>query len=785
MNVWHPFLQNFFAAPNSATEKYSELFHKKDRADLVAAYVEHIADHKRALLLPYTPGTDAESQITTWYALTPDGNDLEILRESVESFIGPWPYGFAQSEQWLATPRGNEIDELVYEFTEGRFFTFQTHDAVKNEIETAIKLRNDVLRAYEHRPVRDGPLHPRDLFRNLETALLSHDREAAEQTFEELDTRGHLEEVNRLYLQVVMRGTFGQSQELLDDPQILDVVKSQPPNRVKEKLLTALYDVHIQPLEGDPTPTRAQTTFATTIHDTYGAVFKNQPPVRTKEVATLYGLHALTTGINNSIADLITEYIDHHPTNVTPLLTHTVEVLRETTPPDTAIQQTPSAEIAIQNRNYKEAITQAATMPTGPQKAKIILIAAYELMGDSGELMGDSGAATEALEHARLGLNELDALTTTDRDFLHETRQLRSIITELRTRISRPTSWNELLVRLHRNDHIPDLHAHLAETHLAIEAHNDTDSRNLTALILSDNPNVREQLADLTPRLIEDVARASQSLSRRSLLDVRLSLVTHLCELEAINPSQLENLKTLLDHLLDNGIPPSEYTDVIDYLLMLWEQHNLAAFPIHLPWAIEMVELISAFPIGNGAKAREFATAVILATQQNPLKRYLSPIQATILDDVIHDLDIHVPGLTPVVDSDPATSNDEDPSKTDQSPTIIERLTDALRKKTVGIYTLRERTGTRVKHVLEAWHPEITVIVRSDHQASKELAALSASADVMVITKRSAKHAATKCISESRPEGKPILEPVGVGSASIIESLSRHYLDLGEAVATP
>ena len=86
----------------------------------------------------------------------------------------------------------------------------------------------------------------------------------------------------------------------------------------------------------------------------------------------------------------------------------------------------------------------------------------------------------------------------------------------------------------------------------------------------------------------------------------------------------------------------------------------------------------------------------------------------------------------------------------------------------IGIYTLTEQAGQRVRQFLRKMFPKAKVELNADHVATDKLKGLAANADIFVFAWKSSKHQAYFAAKEARGS-RPMLLPLGKGSASILE----------------
>jgi len=93
--------------------------------------------------------------------------------------------------------------------------------------------------------------------------------------------------------------------------------------------------------------------------------------------------------------------------------------------------------------------------------------------------------------------------------------------------------------------------------------------------------------------------------------------------------------------------------------------------------------------------------------------------------------------------------------------------------KSICIYTLDESSGNRAREIIETVCPSASVSVNSDKSGSVGLKHQARSSDIFVMVWRAAKHAATIDIKQNRPKNKPLLQPEGKGSSSILRELEK------------
>ena len=206
----------------------------------------------------------------------------------------------------------------------------------------------------------------------------------------------------------------------------------------------------------------------------------------------------------------------------------------------------------------------------------------------------------------------------------------------------------------------------------------------------------------------------------------------------------------LLSDLLGAGISPSELGRLLADLGDRWLE---VAAPRRLDWAIAVLDVAIDYAGRTPATERYFG-GVLASVAQWPDR--VDQAQREALQSIAADLgdeDTFV-AILGVLGEDAAEVG----------------VSAALAGLILGIYTLTPGVAQRVERVLRARTDIAEVAVNSDHVSTKALVALARRADVMVVVKRSAKHAATDAIFRERSPESTIV-PSGKGSSAVLRSL--------------
>jgi hypothetical protein len=211
---------------------------------------------------------------------------------------------------------------------------------------------------------------------------------------------------------------------------------------------------------------------------------------------------------------------------------------------------------------------------------------------------------------------------------------------------------------------------------------------------------------------------------------------------------------TLIGTILELGAPAERRRELVDDFIALHARVDSAAY---LDAALDLFDTVLTFAAADTVP-REAAFAMLL----NALRRWrrrVRPDQWLIAQDLAAEAGA-AEAISQLIPADEADADVDG-----RSPR------DALRGKTVAIYTLTEPAAVRARDFLLRNFDGVDVILSSAHVANDQLGSLARSADVFVIATRSAKHPATTFIEVQRPPAQPPVYAAGKGSASLIRAV--------------
>jgi hypothetical protein len=672
-----------------------------------------------------------------WFVLCRDDATLRTIQSEVQAFIGP---SYARWDGVRATlDEDDPVERALLGFAGPRVLLFRTRtDDEYRDCWAAVRL----MRSVWHQRPRPEPESARSgaaLVTESELALAAGDRTAARDAFAELRRRGLLGAENLRFLEIRLLAADRRWSELASAADLGDLARLRRPWLVTEDLLTALYEARIVAHEQADDVAGAITATAAIVEELPG-LLAGRGPLRSADVLKLFALrHALP-----AVADpvRVRELIDEP--GLSPAERRWLTTIAESLTAPTAVRQT--AHDALLTGDLDGALALAQAEPPGRAQADVLIACADEL---------------QTLGSAEAALNALDALSDGDRSALLERKMVRSAVDRLRglfspeveQPLSTPQTWTAWLQRLLDEPDWPNSQAVAICGELEYSASDLSDSEAAGAL-----PRLVEQVADSPRRrALQDALPQIVGWLERQDLDVRLARPMHDAILTAVafatdrSPSSLETAYNATDGLIRAGVDEMGYQDILDRLDELWKRMAARA---NVPWYCDMLELLSFNP-GPRDQLISFSAATlpsVLGFARQLDSDILSTLAATVTSFGAEDLATQL--ISIAVDA--------------VKPEIDDTV---LAGRLVGIYTLTPQVAIRAREGIERRFPGVRVQIDSSLDSTQSLEHLAATADYLIVSIRSAKHAATDAIDRHRPRDLPTLITRGRGSSRMVEAL--------------
>lgn len=268
----------------------------------------------------------------------------------------------------------------------------------------------------------------------------------------------------------------------------------------------------------------------------------------------------------------------------------------------------------------------------------------------------------------------------------------------------------------------------------------DWDEALLTEVIdAEDTPLLR----DILPHLLNWLQQHTIFLSKENLLGILESLAAD----DTVSSQDLNLSSDILRFLVTDAVTPSEYSDAIDWLELIWIKVKSRD---SINYYLDAIDVLA-----DGTCANPGRRALLWTNCQEFLIRQwlrLDESQRLTASELAADL-IGNTGQFPSIH---------------RPQEAVESIGDVkLIGKKLAIYSLTEGAGRRAAAVLEKKYPGLQVFLNHDKTATSNLKNLAKTADFFIFSARSAAHQAWYPVSDIR---KDLIYPAGKGTSSIVRA---------------
>jgi hypothetical protein len=672
-----------------------------------------------------------------WFVLCADDPTLRQTQSEVQAFIGP---SYARWDGPRATLDGNDpIERAVLDFVGARVLRFRTDtDAEFTACWNAVKLMRSLWRQRPSAAVE--PAHSgASLLREFELGIAAGNAAGARLTLGELRRRGLLGDENLRFLEVRLLAAEGRWSDIAGAPDLADLAKVRRPWLVTEDLITALYQARLHPFELGANTSGALAAMRQTL-DQVPALFQTRGPLTAPEVVKAFALRRALPPAPDPVA---VRQLASQP-GLSEGDRGWLSAIADSI--DRPSAQERSARDLLASGDIDGAFALARTDPAGRARTELLIECAYEL---------------QTLAAAVVALEALDGSKPAERAAILERRLLAIAITQLEelragphnTVAEPPATWTDWLRRLLAEPQWPVARAVAACGELEYSAMDLEDPDSAGALpglvvAVADSPQ-RQVLFDSLPRIVGWLDR--NDLGPGAARPVHEAILTAIALDTARSASSLEVAYNAAEALLVAGLTEAGYADLLDQLALTWERMASRA---HAAWLCDLLELLVLHP-GPRDRLLGFVAAAVA-----PLLALARQLDQDVLDT-----------LASVVDELGAATLAEQLRGAEVTADHVDLDHDVLRGRLVGIYTLTPQVGLRARDAVRRRFPSARVEVDSSYVSTPALEHLAVAADYLIVSIRSAKHAATDAIDRNRPREKPTLIPRGRGSSRMVEAL--------------
>ncbi len=731
----HEFLTRFFSPPGNQI-RLEDIDHPQRPQNRLRPIVDRI---RARVWLPSILPRRVNASRVIWYGVAPDHQQLRILFERVVAFVGP-SYSTLRTQLTTFNPE-DDLEESVLEFSNSCAFRFE---GPIEEVWKTVQLMDSVM---ERSPKRTS-IQSRTvdlLLRDLDSYLNSGNRIGAESVLAAIRDRGYVDSLNLLFLRVRMLGELNAWREILELPELSDLMLVRRPRLVTSFLLEGVYIDQLSTFESNGDSKGAAAHFRASIEKQYPALLTvrsgfhkpaalkllmlasvagSPPDPETRDaILSASGLNDLDTAWLRSLAGLLTA------------------------PP--AVPIAPSLDRAVEalfQRRYDIAFETSLLLQPSRAAGEILLQSAVELSTPS-----VAGSAINAFvaypEDLRVEVLQSRVISRAWQDL---TLAYAPSATEPEAR-QVPTSWLAWLDALNadaNSKHLAEI-ARLESDTWGVDAVLDASDgveAILQGLSRTRTPEQERILQSVLPLLYRDMESADGS-RRTPLAPVFEALHTILLLADRFSDADLDFHNDLVRSLLSLG--QAALARLSSDGAELW---NRIQSPARLEWALDLLEILLNYSGDPAAELVAFANSIAAFIARNGGRMDAEVVRVARFLLASAGVELTVSGRIP--DHEDAGS-------------AVRRL----RGSTVLLYSLQPNVAQRVERLLRAESGGITVHISQDKAGSAHLRSMVKQSDVLVIATRAATHSATGFIEMHKARHATVLRASGKGSISMWAAL--------------
>ena len=717
---WETLLQDLYAPPNEL--RIGQIAELDDW--LAVSRAAFTAEPQLPVILPYRV-----SGATGYYALAADRDQLRLLGSYLTATVGtPWSTfdGSTVNERPNNQELNQELDQVVSRFVLGDgslVFYFEVPVPARGAARVALRgLMNRMAQTPSRAFSIELPI--RRLLGDFENACAMQWRRVAELSLQRLVSDHRVTARNRLFLEIEFLAAFDQWDALAEAIDSSDILRLQRPSLVSDALARFVMSQIATPEQPE--------AFAK-IASRFGALVPSTAAVRSQHGADYYCLWASGCG---EPVDVVIGRVEGAGWSAAVLRERPSSAF-EGISTDTVSDPTGSVRLAIEQGRLDSAVEILGRLVPDP-----------ELFGQVLDLvvMAPSKAAIALLEDYRTRFGAPGALQSDVATKVSTSNTLSGVFAALLSTDLSPADRE-----LHRQwirDRGPSeaaLPGALAET-----------SQQLRGLLELVEGSALDLLIDAGLDLataIRPSGLIGQDFSEFGLAILELWAFSSGFE----DRHRMERVIDLTGDVLARGLSPARFEDVVEYLRACWDPFLTDAA---CSLGIEVIESLLNYSTSGADAVAQFALPILARIGQHNARR-------------IGRADVDVASLLAVGFGLELGAVVWD--STDQ-------LAGEVAHAKVLVYSLLSRSSARAAEILSTRYPHVEIMTNEDYVATDRLRQQVRRSDVVVITDRAAKHAATDAIKAELGLRQPIYA-MGRGSSSIIEAVEAEILRTAASAA--
>jgi hypothetical protein len=701
------------------------------------------------------PRVDASSQQTTWYVLCTNSRQARSVRETLQAFIGP-TYANFNGEFATLSPT-DPIEQLCEGYFGSLVFRLPIVDSkARKRVNSLLSRMIDFRDRDSSRSL--GTIKPIGrLFRDVEMAIIAGNEDSANRIYAEIRSRGRLSATNLAFLQVHILAAFNHWAEILNMPSLNDLLQVRRPKRVSEHLATAAYQQFFRQYEESNDPRGAIANFQSA-GERYQGLVRSTESLQSADAVKFAVLAATAASPPNR--HLAERLIKSQVSDADQPWCKALLAQLEAPSKDSAVAETVAtfdlAEIRYSEGNFDEAFALYLKEPPTYRAVCRVLETAVEI--------DTSTAANNAIKFLESASDDIRGKILGRRVCTHQVETLTTILGQSVSGDPKPigslTEWFQCV----DNGKYSTSLIHVLEYGLPAWLSEPTlTAAEVAELLRRSRTNTSaETVRNSVPLFIR--ALLVDSPATRENKPIYNALIELLIYDEMIGADDLTAVEQLLEAVLT--IAPShdasnnDFVFAVDVTKHLWET---VAAPRHLDWALSMLDLL--IDTGTDQHANLSPVLSAMLNSSRAWIRRVSDDQWSLLDLLTSDL-----GLSDLLDGIRPSTDLK--SSIEKVP-----IRDALKGKSIGIYSLTERICKRACQMIAKHFTGIILHPCHDHACTDRLRSLARSVDIFLVNTWDAKHAATNGIHDNRSTDQVTLHPKSKSAASLFGELFSYVVD--------
>ena len=681
----------------------------------------------------------AECRLQTLYLCSCDRQFAREMAESVHAFMGGVQLDLG--DRVPMSPVDAFEEALLAEFPDGCYRATCGEWTQESTVWAGLRVYRELLLRRPDAADRSTRPFGR-IRRDLEDALAARDEFAAENLIDELKLSGRLSAQNEYFLRVRLLGEIGRWSELATSRILLPAIKElELPVQVLATALSALYRHYIEPHEIANDAAGAIHAYREIVLPNFGPMMRNLKGITRPEAVKMF---------------LVREAAQTHPScehfaQLSALLSPDdggsglVGALRglvgKTAPATNLLAE---AVAILEDERFDVAIDLFLKLPPDLCVARSLVACAWEL----NDRDCDRRVVSRLAEFDSDLIAELRPISRERLELIRE----RATAQSLQVRPQSWPAWRQFVMSGVALDVATEVASESLDTWPTESAWDATKLGEFAAWLVecdaAQGAIVDGALVHIRRYFTERCAEASVAKP------VLLAVLMRTSFWKERSASTLHQVHALVDVALSCGLDANEYLDAVDAISAIASDVKSVRF---LDWALDMVELLATAPCPVVERRRSFATEIF--SWFDAMRHRATAVQRQMLELLASDVELqdYARALMPEDCNAPESTG---------WPTAPQKI---------GLYTLTEGVGGRVRAIVERAYENMRVELNSDQVATDRLQALARNADVFVFSWLSAKHAAFECVKRVRPDDRVLLQPTGRGSSSILKCLDDYY----------